>query len=120
MLLETLVNATPALTKLLSKDLPVILSFRLGKLVKVVDPVLQAYNDTRIKLIKSMSTVDEKGNNQVPKEKMDEFTTQLKAVLNEDAGINLAEIPEVKLSDLDGLKMTAQEMAALTPWLIKE
>jgi len=119
MLLETLVNATSGLTKLLSKDLPIILSFRLGTLVKIVDPYLKSYNETRIKLIEQMvPKADEKGNRQVPPGQMKEFADKLKVVL--EAEITVEGIPEVKLSDLDGIKMTAQEMASLSPWLIKE
>ena len=118
MLLETLVNATPALSKLLSTDLPIVLSFRLGALVKLVDPYLKTYNETRIKLIEQYTTPDEKGNRQVPTDKMAEFADKLKVVLNEE--VKVEGIPEVKLSDLEGIKMTAQEMASLSPWLIKE
>ena len=120
MLLETLVNATPALAKLLSQDLPVVLSFRLGKLVKLVDPVLKTYEELRQKLVTQYAEPDEKGNRQVPPGKMVEFASKLKLVLAEDAGLDVVDIPEVKLSDLEGLKMTSQEMAALTPWLVKE
>jgi len=119
MLLETLVNATPALSKLMSQDLPVVLSFRLGALVKIVDPLLKAYNDTRVKLIEQYTTPDkDTGNRQVPKDKMGEFGDKLKLVLAED--VKVEGIPEVTLKDLEGIKMTAQEMSALTPWLIKE
>ena len=118
MLLETLVNATPALAKLMSTDLPIVLSFRLGALVKIVDPFLKTYNETRTKLIEQYTTPDEKGNRQVPQKHMQEFADKLKVVLAEE--IKVEGIPEVKLSDLEGIKMTAQEMSALTPWLIKE
>ena len=119
MLLETLVNATPALTKLLGKDLPIILSFRLGTLVKIVDPYLKSYNEARTKMIeKYVPVADEKGNRQVPQDQMKAFADELTVVLNEE--ITVDGIPEVKLSDLEGIKMTAQEMASLSPWLIKE
>ena len=119
MLLETLVNATPAITKLLSKDLPIILAFRLGTLVKIVDPYLKSYNEARTKMIeKYVPTADEKGNRQVPVDQMKQFAAELTVVLQEE--IKVEGIPEVKLSDLEGIKMNAQEMASITPWLIKE
>jgi len=117
MLLETLINATPALTKLMSCDLPIVLAFRLGVMVKTVDPILQSYNDRRNELIKQYSEPDEKGNRQVPPKHMQEFGDKLKLVLNEEVAV--AGIPEITLKELEGIKMTAQHMSALTPWLLK-
>lgn len=117
MLLETLVNATPALAKLMSCDLPIVLAFRLGVMVKTVDPILQSYGDRRNNLIKQYSEPDEKGNRQVPPEHLTEFADKLKVVLAEE--IEVPGIPELTLKDLEGIKMTAQHMSALTPWLLK-
>lgn len=117
MLLETLINATPALAKLMSCDLPIVLAFRLGVMVKTVDPILQSYNERRNALIRQYAEPDEKGNRQVPPEHMQEFGDKLKVVLAEE--IEVPGIPEVTLKDLEGIKMTAQHMAALTPWVLK-
>lgn len=119
MQLETLVNATPAMAKLLSTDLPVKLAFRLGVMIKSVDPALKAYNDERMKLVTKYGVKDDKGNTQVPADKMKEFTVELQKVLDED--VTVAGIPELKLDDIpEETKMKPQEMSALTPWLIKE
>ena len=118
MLLETLVNAAPAMAKLLSTDLPIKLAFRLGVMIKSVDPILKSYNDERIKLIDRYGEKDEKGNMTVIAANMKLFTDELTEVLQED--ITVEGIPEIKVADLpDDTKMTAQEVAALTPWLIK-
>jgi len=118
MLLETLVKATPALTKLMGTDLPIVLSFRLGKLVNVVDPILKVYSMARNKLIREIGTKDDKGLYSVPPDRMEEFNEELENLLKED--IAIGEVPQVTLKDLGDIKMNSQDMAALTPWLIKE
>ena len=120
MILETLIAGKPSIEKLMnSTNLNVKLSFRLGKLIQEINPILVAYEETRKKLVRQFGEKDEKGNVNVTQENLPAFATEMQAVLQEE--ISLTSVPTIWLEDLEKEKsLTPADMAALSPWLIKD
>ncbi len=123
MTLETLVNATPAITRVLNIELPMkthsALGFKLSNLTKAVQPILAAYNDTRNRLITELGEQNDKGIMEVRPLYINTFHEQMKLILKEEIEMpvvqtfTIAELPE-------GANLKSAEIAALSPWLITE
>jgi hypothetical protein len=112
--LGTIRAAEPALKKLLTTELPIGTSFKLSKLVKIVDENLQHYENERVKLVKKFGKADDQGNINVQPDQMDEFLkgiTELHAI-----SVELPYEP-VSVESLGEVKMSAVDAAQLTEFL---
>ena len=105
MKLSDLVNSRAALTTLNQEKLPAKVAYRISKIIRLVDPELEAYGKALNELIVKY---DLKQGDKVPPE----FAKDLTDILAEDVTI---EVPKLDITDLPS--MTAADMQALD-WLI--
>lgn len=107
-----------AFAALMQSALAPILAYRLGRLARELQPIWQAYEAARVSLIRKYGVEREGGVVEVPPGKMVEFLCELDPVLDEPVPVNVV-IPDVRLSDLDGVKLSPAQMMKLS-WLINE
>ena len=78
MKLQTLIESQNALHRLSNAPLPAAVAFRLARLLRVVQPELQTYEEARLKLAASFGELSEDGRQyNIPKEQIDTFNEQL-------------------------------------------
>ncbi len=114
--LVTLINSKEALQKLIEKELPVKTAFKLNKVVKLISPELENFEEQRVKLIKKYGTSDQDNNITVSPNNLDEFGAQLNDLLNMDVNINFEPI---SLSELGDVTISTKDLLNLE-YLIKE
>lgn len=105
-----------AFAMLMHSTMAPILAYRLGRLARELQPIWQAYETARVSLIRKYGVEQDGGAVAVPLGKMVEFSLELDPVLDEPVHVTL---PDMKVSDLDGVKLTPEQMMKLS-WLIKE
>lgn len=120
--METLLNSTQALQKILMLKLPVVVSFKVGKTIKAIDVELTAYSDSKNKRIKELGekVKGENGelteNYKVTEENTPQWLKENKELL--DREVNL-DIYKLSLSDLGDEKLEPFVFSQLD-WLITE
>ena len=107
MKLSTVVNAIPVISKLMSKELPVIQSYAVAKLARRIDEETKLYNEQRQKLLQKY------GDKYVIRpENVDVCNAELEELLNIDV-----DIPE-KIDILStNVALTPAEMIAIEDFL---
>lgn len=86
MKLSTVVNAIPVISKLMSKELPVIQSYAVAKLARRIDEETKLYNEQRQKLLQKYGEQD--GDKYVIRpENVDVCNGELEELLNIDVDI---------------------------------
>lgn len=114
MKLKQLIDAQDALHRLANAPLPAGVAFRLKRVLRVVNPELQAYEEARVKLAASFGELSEDGRQYiVPAEKMPAFNTELDALVNEEVALNFQPL---HIKDLGDTAVTAVDLMALE-WL---
>lgn len=113
MKLKQLVEAESALHKLMNTPLPAAVAFRLKRVVRVVQPELQAYEEQRLKLVHEFGEKGEDGRTIVTPANMPAFTEQIEALFNVDIEVNFKPLP---IADLGDTAVTAADLLALD-WL---
>lgn len=111
MKLSTVVNAIPVISKLMSKELPVIQSYDVAKLARRIDEETKLYNEQRQKLLQKYGEQD--GEKYVIRpENVDVCNGELEELLNIDV-----DIPE-KIDILStNVVLTPAEMIAIEDFL---
>ena len=111
MKLSTVVNAIPVISKLMSKELPVIQSYEVAKLARRIDEETKLYNEQRQKLLQKYG--DQDGEKYVIRpENVDVCNGELEELLNIDV-----DIPE-KIDILStNVALTPAEMIAIEDFL---
>ena len=120
--LEQLVNSTDGLKGLAQKSLRARPALAVAKILKAADAEMTTFNETRLNLIKKYGDKDEngevkqdeKGNVHIPNEALDDFTKELKEVLDTPIEINANKI---KMSDVENVEFTPAEMAQLEDFI---
>jgi hypothetical protein len=107
-------NAELSITKLLTSPLPVRISYRLSKVVKIISTELQQFEELRQKLVEKYGEVDSSGMVTVTQTNQPQFLAEINGLLDE-----VIEFPDVKinLDDLGDVKLSAVEMTTLEPWI---
>ncbi len=113
MKLKQLIEAESALHKLMNTPLPAAVAFRLKRVVRVVQPELQAYEEQRLKLVYELGEKDEKGQTIVTPENLPAFTEQIEALFNEEVELNYKPLP---IKDLGDTAVTTADLLLLD-WL---
>jgi hypothetical protein len=104
MKLKEILAIESSLKKLLGTDLPIRVSYRLGKFTKKVGGEVEAFTEARTLLFKKMGALNEAGNLEVKgDEETKLFLETLNALLDEEVDI---EIPKITLEELDGIKLS--------------
>lgn len=116
--LEDLINATDGLRGLSQKQLKARCAYAVGKILKSADAEIQSFNETRMELIKKYGEKDESGelkteengNVRIPPEGMNEFSRELRELLDTEVEISANKI---KMDDIGEVEFTPAEMAQL-------
>ena len=119
---QDLVNSTTILQKLSNMSLKARLAWQIARLLKAADEEIQAFNDTRMKVIKKYGEKDEndqlitddKGNCKIPPENMNKFTDELNELLSEKVSINA---DPIDFKEIEDIEFTPAEMTQLTPFV---
>lgn len=112
--MKELLNAKPSLEKILNKDLPMKISYKLSKLARKLDTELKFFDESRKKLFKKYSDDQKQENGQV--EILDEYKETFEKEINDllDLEIDLNQIQTVKLEDFpDNLELTPIDLMNL-------
>ena len=114
MKLKQLIEAQNALHHLSNAPLPAAVAFRLKRVLRVVNPELQAYEEARVKLAASFGELSEDGRQYIiPTEKMPAFNAEFEALRNEEVTLNYQPL---RIEDLGDTVVTAVDLMALE-WL---
>jgi hypothetical protein len=108
MQLKEVIEATPAIFRVLGTKLPVKAAYHLAKIGKKLQAELTDYNDERVKLIKELGEEQKDGGYQVKPENLKSFTDQHTALIEVEIKIDLdplkletlGEKPELAAADL--------------------
>lgn len=111
--LSTVINAQAGLKKILTKELPIKVSFRLSKLALSLEAELQNFNTARSKLFEKYGERKE-DDIIIPKEKTGDFNTELEELL--DVDIKLDYDP-ILVSDLGDIKLSAADLMSVNEFL---
>ena len=111
MKLSTVVNAIPVISKLMSKELPVIQSYAVAKLARRIDEESKLYNEQRQKLLHKYG--DQDGEKYVIRpENVDACNAELEELLNID--VDISEKIDILSTDV---ALTPAEMLAIEDFL---
>jgi len=100
------------LTKLIEKEIPVSIAFRINKLVKIIDEHLVEIEEFRVKLINTHGERNEEKNQlEIPQRKMKDFTKEMNVLLNEQVEIEFTPI-NIELFG-DDLKLSTKDLMVL-------
>ncbi|MCI9293216.1 MAG: hypothetical protein HFF01_03190 [Erysipelotrichaceae bacterium] len=118
MKLIELINAMEVISKLYNcKKLNAVTAYRIGKNVKLIQAELDAYNESRKKLIEQYSDKDEHGNAiikndqyQFSKENQDKFISNMNEVHQEEIQ---TEFKKIKLDQLDKVELSPMELESI-------
>ena len=122
MVLGEIVAGIEAINKLLDAPLKARTAFRLGKLSKELSPHFETYEKVRQELLEKFGEkVDsDEENGQIQYSfangTAEKFQTELIAMLEEKVDVK---VRKIKVSELNGVNLTARDMMALE-WLIAE
>lgn len=109
-----IVNSTNALGRLLEQPMKAKASYRLAKAAKHIQHTLDAFNDTRSKLVEKYA--DKDGEIKPDAKNFDKWVDELQGVLDEKLDI---EIKQVTLASISQAEISGSDMMALD-WLIKD
>lgn len=110
-------NIETVLTKLLSQDLSITVSFKLAKLAKIMEDEIgqkSVYEQERVKLIHKYGKEDDKGQIAVSDDNRQSFMIDLETLLTQEIEIDYE---PVKVSDSTEVKLSAFEVNALSKFI---
>ena len=111
-----LATSAEALNFLLTQPLNPVTAFRVSRVAKDVQPILEDYEKQRNDLITKYGEKNGEGVLKVTDKNIDKFADELTPLLEEKVAMN---IPEIHSKDLGGIEITPRFIQALD-WLIKE
>lgn len=120
--ISELLNSTETLQKLSQKDFKAKLAWSISRLLKAAEAEIQAFNDTRINLIKKYGdkdengelVTDENGNCKIDNASVEEFNKEFNELINTEVEINANKLTFDMLENID---FTPSEMAILEPFV---
>jgi len=104
----------PVLTKLIERDLPIKLAFRIGKFVKLLLDEARTIEESRIALFKKYS-VKKDGNTVIDPERAEEFKAEFEELLKEEITLVIDPLPLSILDEIDYLSASPKDMMLLSP-----
>jgi hypothetical protein len=110
-------NSEVVLSKLLSTELPVQISYRLSKLIKKVNEELTDFESSRQKLFEKYGEPADNNSITVKPECQQDFLADLNNLLAETV-----ELPDIKINinDIADVKFSAFEITQIEPWIDAE
>lgn len=120
--INDLLNSVETLQKIAQKDFKAKLAWSIARLLKSAETEIQAFNETRMNLIKKYGEkdengeliTDEKGNCKIMTENVNAFTEELNELINTEVEINANKIDFNLLENID---FTPSDMTALEPFI---
>ncbi|MFA5025397.1 MAG: hypothetical protein WC503_02750 [Candidatus Shapirobacteria bacterium] len=109
----------PVLTKLIERDLPIKLAFRIGKFVKLLLNEARTIEESRIALFKKYS-IKKDGNVVIDPERAEEFKVEFEDLLKEEIILVVDPLPLSILDEIDYLSASPRDMMLLSPLFEKE
>lgn len=109
--IANLINSiAPVLSKMMSKELSPVTSFKLVKIVKAVNAEIEIFNGERIKLLEKYGTTSEdKSNYVIPDENKDAFNKGISELLALEVDIAVEKVnlanEDIKISPADMMKI---------------
>ena len=117
MKLSELINSTDALGRLMTQPMKAKASFRLAKAIKQVQPHIEAFDETRNKLVEQHGKKNGEGFTIDPEsKKWKKYVNELSGVLKEEMELK---VKKVTLASISQAEMTAADALTLD-WLIDE
>ncbi len=107
--LEEILDAMPVLNELSGQKLPAVISFSLAKLIRNLRVEADAFEQTRIALVKNLGQETENKEYVVKKENLEDFSSQMKQLLNTVVDIEVDKI-DLNSFETSNLQMTPNEM----------
>jgi hypothetical protein len=115
--LRQIVEAMPAIKKLVSTDLPAKLRFRASIFSQRLQEIYLAYEEQRINLIKKHGIKNEKDDYEVMPEQFPEFAKEYNELIDEEREIQEEDLP----NDIwEKVTMSVNDENAIKPFLKKE
>ena len=120
--LRNILEGQETLQKLSNQPLKGRTAFQVGRLLKKLEEVLNAYNETRLKLIEKYAKrkddgefeLNDKNEYQFTKENMQAYVEEINKLILEEVEIEAKPIP---FEDIENLEFTAAEATFLEPFL---
>ena len=120
--ISELLNSTETLQKLSQKDFKAKLAWSISRLLKAAEAEIQAFNDTRMNLIKKYGDkdengeliTDENGNCKIDNATVEEFNKEFNELINTEVEINANKLTFDMLENID---FTPSDMAILEPFV---
>ncbi len=120
--LRNILEGQETLQKLSNQPLKGRTAFQVGRLLKKLEEVLNAYNDTRLKLIEKYAKrkddgdfeLNDKNEYQFTQENMQAYVEEINKLILEEVEIEAKPIP---FEDIENLEFTAAEATFLEPFL---
>ena len=104
-------NMKVALSKLIEKELPISIAFRLGKFTKKVEELLSQIEEYRIKVVTKWGVRnDETEQIEVPKDKMNEFFSEMSELFNETVSL---EFDLIDIKVIENIDLSTKDILAL-------
>ena len=117
MKLSEIINSTDALGRLMTQPMKAKASFRLAKAIKQVQPHIEAFDETRSKLVEQHGKKNGEGFTINPESKeWKKYIDELSGVLKEDIEL---QVKKVTLASISQAEMTAAD-ALVLGWLVDE
>jgi len=109
--LKELLDAKPALEKIVKQDIDIAQSFKLAKYIRELNEHFKDYDDQRVSLVRRLGKEDqETGNFEVKDPEKKEFVSEMGKLL--DIKVELKFEP-LNLSDFEGVKLSPGDALAL-------
>lgn len=111
MLYADLLNSKGSLEKLMSLDLPIVISYKLSKCIDLLNKELEHIENFRVELVKKHGSTDEQGNIKVLEENVDEFSKEYTSLMETE--VDDLTFPEIKLSQIQNMSLSAIDINKL-------
>jgi hypothetical protein len=110
--LREILDAKPALEKLMKQDVGIAQSFKLKNKIKELNELYKEYDEERISLVKKLGEKDEETGNIEIKDpvKKSEFVLELEKLLNVEVSLKF---DLLNLEDFEGIKLSATDALSL-------
>jgi len=115
--IEQLLEKKAIFDKILAKELPFKLSYRLIKLASKITQEMKHINSTRDDMIKRYGVAGENDSYSVPKDKINEFTKEWKSFIAESIEFSVEKIPE---EALEKIELSAYDIANISDFISLE
>lgn len=121
MKIEQLLNSQ-GLSIILSKELPMVTSFKLSKLAKRIEEEVSLFDKARVAKVKELGEPikdkdgKETSDYKIKEENKEIWAQEYKSLIEQEVTI---EVPEIKLADFGDIKIAPSQLLGLE-WLIKE